>query len=94
MLGGRDQNSVNRAEVFNYNPSLETWTTLAQMPAVRNWAGAAEANGSIYVVDGSAGGGALNTVVQYAIATDYRTVAPNTLAATYGPAVVSPNHGL
>lgn len=94
VLGGRDQNSVNRAEVFSYNPGLDTWTTLAQMPAVRNWAGAAEANGSIYVVDGSAGGGALNTVFQYDIPTDSWSIAPNTLAATYGPAVVSLNNSI
>jgi hypothetical protein len=94
VLGGRDQNSVNRAEVFRYAPGSDDWTTLAPMPAVRNWAGAAEANGSIYVVDGSDGGGALNTVFQYGIATNSWSVLPNTLAATYGPAVVSLNNSI
>jgi len=94
VLGGRDQNSVNRAEVFRYEPGPDSWATLAQMPAVRNWAGSAEANGYIYVVDGSDGGGALNTVFQYDIAANSWSTAPNTLAATYGPAVVSLNNGI
>src|SRR6476661_5180837 len=67
VLGGRDQNYVNRASVFRYDPGPDSWTQLADMPAIRNWASAAEAGGFIYEVNGSDGGGALNTVFRYDI---------------------------
>ena len=91
VLGGRDQDYVNRASVFRYDPGTDGWTQLADMPAIRNWASAAEAGGFIYEVNGSDGGGALNTVFRYDIASNTWSTMPNTLAATYGQAVVSLN---
>lgn len=90
-LGGRNQDYVNQATAYRYDPDADRWVQLALMPAVRNWAGTAEVNGQIYVVDGSDGGGALNSVFEYDIPTDSWSVLPNTLASTYGPAVVSLN---
>lgn len=91
VLGGRDQNYVNRASVFRYDPGTDSWTQLADMPAIRNWASAVEAGGFIYEVNGSDGGGALNTVFRYDIASNTWGTMPNTLAATYGQALVSLN---
>jgi N-acetylneuraminic acid mutarotase len=93
-LGGRDFEYVNLDKVYRYNPGTDSWTQMAAMPQPRNWAGAAEASGHIYVVDGSNDGGALNTVFQYDIATNSWATLPNTLAATYGPAVVGLNNDI
>jgi hypothetical protein len=91
VLGGRDQDYVNRASVFRYDPGTDSWTQLADMLAIRNWASAVEAGGFIYEVNGSDGGGALNTVFRYDIASNTWSNMPNTLAATYGQALVSLN---
>jgi hypothetical protein len=90
-FGGRDYTYNNLATTSRYDPVSDTWAPMAEMPAPRNWAGAAEAGGYMYVVNGSEGGGPLNTVFRYDVAGNSWTVMTPTVGSTYGPAVVSLN---
>lgn len=58
-----------RCQLLAYNPTSNTWTTLAPMPTPRSYLAVAVANGLLYAVGGSAGSYA-GTVEVYNPATD------------------------
>ena len=90
-FGGRDFNYNNISTTSRYDPPTDTWIPLAPMPVERNWAAAAASGDYMYVVNGSEGGGALDTVFRYSISANSLAVITPTLGHTYGPAVVALN---
>jgi N-acetylneuraminic acid mutarotase len=77
-IGG--YNGVYLNTVEEYNPSTNTWTTLANMPTARSSLAAA-AGAHVYAVGGYDGGTNLATLEQYNPPTDTWATLPNMLTA-------------
>ncbi len=67
VVGGDTGGSGDRATLLRYDPTLNSWTTLAPMPLGARWGlGAAAVNGKIYAVGGVSGSSTyLNRVEEY-----------------------------
>ncbi len=79
VFGGDDAAGTPLNTVEAYNPSTDSWSTLAPMPTPRRYAAAAAWGGTnkIYVLGGETAAGQINTVEVYDIATNsWSTLAP------------------
>jgi len=75
VVGGRDGDRYDYME--RYNPSANSWQTLAPLPTARAWLVTGVVNGRIYAIGGNNGVSKLNTVEEYNPATNtWSTKAP------------------
>ena len=95
-IGGVDDNLFVLASTEVYNPTLDTWTTLAPMPSPRaDFAAAADGAGNIFTFGGRQGANSVNNnVYRYNIASNaWTAVAPLPVALRDVTAVTGPNDG-
>jgi N-acetylneuraminic acid mutarotase len=82
LVGGQDGFTVDKKEIFRYDPVVDTWNTgLASMDITRNCLAATVYNGNIYAI----GGFYTNTMEIYNIGTD---------SWSYGTSMISPRECL
>jgi hypothetical protein len=86
LIGGWDGvGSGYLADNLRYDPSTNTWATMAPMPTPREYASAVVgADGNIYVVGGMGDSGSLSTVEIYNPTTDHWTTGPSLTTAEWG----------
>ena len=73
------------ADNLRYDPSTNTWATMAPMPTPREYASAVVgSDGDIYVVGGMDSTGGLSTVEIYNPTTDHWTTGPSLATAEWG----------
>ena len=74
-IGGTDVSNVDQSTVYKYDITLNSWTTVAPLPATNSWGKAVGHNNLIYLVGGIEGGVATTTVHVYDVGADSWTTA-------------------
>jgi|GEM_PF-1889455 len=86
-LGGILAGGVDTDQFDRYDVITDTWTTLANMPAVRREVAAACYQGKIYAAGGYGNGAWYNTLYIYDIASNIWSSGANTLTPVWGAAL-------
>jgi N-acetylneuraminic acid mutarotase len=81
-FGGTTTSDTNLA--YRYDPATDTWTALANLPALRTGAGAVTDGTTIYILGGSIAGNHTNSVYRYdPVANTYTTMAAMPLTTAW-----------
>jgi len=86
--GGMLYSFIGNTANYKYDPTSDTWTSIAGLPAGRSRASAVSDGTYLYILNGSSGNPTTNTLYRYdPVANSYTTLAPAPLATAEQAAV-------